>query len=119
VVEDEPTVRRLLCGILQKYGYRVLEATDAEEAFALFRRSPEPIDLLLTDVIMPEVDGRAVAEQLVSEQPDLKVLYVSGYPDDFLGDRGILPETTNFLSKPFTPKTLISKVRTVLDEKPV
>ncbi|MEO1369185.1 MAG: response regulator, partial [Acidobacteriota bacterium] len=107
------------CGILKKYGYRVLEAAAAEEAFKLSRKRGQSIDLLLTDVIMPELDGRAIARRLCAERPELEVLYVSGYPDDYLGARGILPEASHFLSKPFTPKTLISKVRTVLDEKPV
>ncbi|MEM8997321.1 MAG: ATP-binding protein, partial [Acidobacteriota bacterium] len=119
VVEDEPTVRGLICGILEKYGYFVLEAAQADEAFELSRNFDQPIDLLLTDVIMPELDGRAIARRLSAQRPKMEVLYVSGYPDDYLGARGILPQASHFLSKPFTPKTLISKVRTVLDEKPV
>ena len=119
VVEDEPTVRRLICGILRKYGYAVLEASGADEAFEISKKHNEPIDLLLTDVVMPELDGRQIAERLCRERKDLRVLYVSGYPDDYLSARGFLSESTEFLNKPFTPRSLIRKVRDVLDEKPV
>ncbi|MEM6795084.1 MAG: response regulator, partial [Acidobacteriota bacterium] len=118
VVEDEEAVRRLILGILSKYGYRVLEANGADAAMHVSRRHEGPIDLLLTDVVMPEKSGHFVAKSLIAERPELKVLYVSGYPDDYLGQRGILPTGTNFLNKPFTPKRLILKVRQVLGEAP-
>lgn len=114
VVEDEETVRRLICGVLRRYGYEVLEAETGARAFEVSSQFQGEIHLLLTDVVMPELDGHVVAERLSRERPSMQVLYVSGYPDDFLGQRGILPEGTNFLNKPFTPKRLVKKVREVL-----
>ncbi|MEM1205203.1 MAG: two-component regulator propeller domain-containing protein [Acidobacteriota bacterium] len=116
VVEDEHALRRLLCSLLRKSGYQVLEAAGGEEAFEMDRRFPGQIHLLVTDVIMPEIDGPSIARRLIQRRPNLSVLYVSGYPDDVLGKRGILPEGTNFLSKPFTPAELLGKVRGVLAE---
>ena len=117
VVEDEESVRRLISGVLRRYGYEVLEASSGEEAFRLARLHPGEIHLLLADVVMPEHDGKAVADRLIAERPSLRVLFVSGYPDDFLSQRGILPSDTNFLNKPFTPKTLMKAVRRVLEDE--
>ncbi|AMV26083.1 Blue-light-activated protein [Gemmata sp. SH-PL17] len=114
VVEDEPGVRAVAQMILQYLGYTVLVAANSTEATALARSGP-PIDLLLTDVVMPRVGGRVVAEQLQRDTPNLKVVYMSGYTDDAVVRHGVEQERTDFLQKPFTPATLAHKVRSVLD----
>ncbi|HOL96288.1 MAG TPA: PAS domain S-box protein [bacterium] len=115
IVEDEAPVRQLTVRILQGCGYRVLEAASCEEALATSRSLPEPIHLLLTDVVMPVMSGRRLAAQLALERPGLKVLYMSGYTDDAVVQHGILESETAFLQKPFTPAALAQKIRAVLD----
>ncbi|MCG8461317.1 MAG: ATP-binding protein [Holophagales bacterium] len=116
VLEDESTLRRLVCGVLHRFGFEVREAETGPGALRLSREHEGEIHLLLTDVVMPGGDGPEVAEKIVARRPDVRVLYISGYPDEFLGKRGILSEDINFLSKPFTPSQLLAKVREVLGE---
>jgi signal transduction histidine kinase/ActR/RegA family two-component response regulator len=115
VVEDEPSVRRLLKHILAKQGYRVLEAADGVEAVEVYRGHYAPIHLLLTDMVMPRMNGRELADYLCAQQPDLKVLYISGYTDDVLLRNGSLGAGMAFLQKPVKPQVLAVKVREVLD----
>ncbi|MFB3789198.1 MAG: PAS domain S-box protein [bacterium] len=115
IAEDEDPVRKLTARILLECGYRILEAASCNEAFALSRGFPEPIHLLLTDVVMPVMSGRELAAQLASERPGLKVVYMSGYTGDAVVQHGILESETAFLQKPFTPAALAQKIRTVLD----
>ncbi len=115
VVEDEPGVRAVILRVLREQGYTVLEARHGLEALHLGTRPMERIDLLLTDVVMPQVSGREVAENLGRLHPKLKVLYMSGYTDDAVVRHGILTAGVFFLQKPFTPFTLAHKVREVLD----
>jgi len=115
LVEDEPEVRRLVEKLLRLKGYRVLSAGGPTDAIAISKRPEEPIDLLLTDVIMPGMNGRELARVLAGGRPQLKVLYMSGYTDAAMSQQGILPAGTAFLSKPFTPETLARKIRDVLD----
>jgi DNA-binding NtrC family response regulator len=96
-------------------GYTVLAAGGATEAHALCAAHPGPIDLLLTDVVMPETGGRALAAALARERPGLRVLYMSGYSDDAVVLHGVLEAGTAFLQKPFTPEGLARKVRDTLD----
>lgn len=115
LVEDDGQVRRLARLALQEKGYIVLEARDGPEALALAERHVGPIHLLLTDVVMPQLSGRALAEQLAVRLPRLKVLFTSGYTDDTVIRHGLLSADVTFLAKPFSPSTLAVKVREVLD----
>jgi len=110
-------LRPLARGLLEKLGYTVLDAADAEEALEAARQYPEVIHLLLTDVVMPGASGRELARQLENPRPQIKVLYVSGYTDDAIVHHGMLEPGLNFLQKPFTPTALARKVREVLDTK--
>jgi two-component system, cell cycle sensor histidine kinase and response regulator CckA len=118
LVEDEPEVRRLVEKLLGLRGYRVLSASDPATAIALARRHEAAIDLLLTDVIMPGMNGRELARALATARPRMKVLYMSGYTDAAMTQQGILAPGTAFLSKPFTPEALARKIREVLDGPP-
>ncbi len=115
VVEDEGGIRALIRKILQKQGYRVFEASRAEEALRIADERPEPIHLLLTDVIMPGMNGRELADRLTSMRPELKVLFISGYSDEELAGYGPLPEGAAFLQKPFSLATLLDRTRAVLN----
>jgi len=115
VAEDEPMVRGLVRDVLQMHGYTVLEARDGEEAVAVAVQYAGPIHLLLTDVVMPGgMSGRAVAERLTESRPELKVLYMSGYPDDAVVRHGVQHEGAAFIQKPFAPAALTQKVRELL-----
>ena len=113
VVEDEATVRHLTCEMLENLGYTVMKASDPVQAMDLCREYSGPIDLLLTDVVMPQMDGRSLYRQLSPERPEMKVLYVSGYTEDAIVHHGVLDHDVNFLQKPFTVIGLTSKVRDV------
>jgi CheY-like chemotaxis protein len=115
LVEDEPSVRSLARQSLAAYGYRVLEAANGEEAVNISEQTTTPISLLATDVIMPGISGRQVAEAVRRRHPEARVLFVSGYTDDAIVRHGVLEAAAAFLQKPFTPVALASKVREVLD----
>ncbi len=115
IVEDQPEVRRLARKSLETRGYTVLEAGSGDEALRLSERYVGPIHLLVTDVIMPGLSGREVALLLTTTRPEMRVLYVSGYPDESIVHHGVLDPGLAFLQKPFTPNTLARKVRQVLD----
>ncbi len=115
VVENEDVVRGLACQILRGNCYTVLEAQDGKRALQICEDHDGPIHLLVTDVVMPGISGRRLADHLVSLYPKIKVLYTSGYTDDAIVRHGILEPETAFLQKPFTLDTLARKVREVLD----
>ena len=115
LVEDEGSVAILARRVLEREGYRVLEAREGQEALRISGRYVGPIHMILTDVVMPVMSGREVAHRLLSERPEVKVLYMSGYTDDEVLQHGILDCDIGFLQKPFTDDTLARKVREVLD----
>ncbi|HEY1206314.1 MAG: response regulator [Bryobacteraceae bacterium] len=115
VVEDDSEVRKLAAEMLSRQGYAVLEAASGPEALRLWRRHAGSIDLLLTDVVMPSMAGPELAAKLTAERPDLKVLYMSGYPEDTMAKRGLTASESTFLHKPFTSDALVHSVRMVLD----
>jgi PAS domain S-box-containing protein len=115
LVEDEAAVRALARTALKQRGYRVLEAADGADALRIAAEFAEPIHLLATDVVMPHMSGRELAERLVPLRPALRVLFLSGYMDDAIVRHGLLESTAAFLHKPYTPQALAAKVREVLD----
>ncbi|MBI4168339.1 MAG: response regulator [Acidobacteria bacterium] len=115
LVEDEAVVRELVREILQRRGYLVLEARDVAEARRICEGHTEEIHLLLTDVVMPQMNGRELALALAPLRPGMRVLYISGYTDDSVVLRGIIEAKAAFLQKPFTPAALARKVREVLE----
>jgi signal transduction histidine kinase/ActR/RegA family two-component response regulator len=119
VVEDDVLVRRLETRLLTGAGYRVLDATGGEHALAVADREAGPIHLLVTDVVMPDIDGRALAERLQTRRPDLRVLFLSGYSHEVISQRGSLDAGIQLLRKPFEADDLLAKVRGILDANAV
>jgi two-component system cell cycle sensor histidine kinase/response regulator CckA len=116
VVEDDPAVRHLACGILETQGYQVLSASNGQEALKVASdHQGSPISLVVTDVIMPLMGGKVMADWLKTTHPGLKVLFTSGYTDDTIAPHGVLDAGVEFLSKPYTPASLAHKVRELLD----
>ena len=116
LVEDEAGVRGFAKRALQSCGYKVLEAEGGQNALQFAAGQMESIHLLVTDVVMPRMSGREVAERLRAMKPGIKVLYMSGYMDDAVLRHGIVAADNDFLQKPFTPADLAIKVRHVLDK---
>jgi two-component system, cell cycle sensor histidine kinase and response regulator CckA len=115
VVEDEGIVRRVACEVLELLGYRVLDAANAADALSISRSYKGPLDLLVTDVVMPGMGGERLFRRLSQERQETRVLFVSGYSEQSFVSRGILAPGSNFLAKPFTLESLALKVREVLD----
>jgi two-component system cell cycle sensor histidine kinase/response regulator CckA len=115
LVEDETDLREILQQYLESKGYTVLSAGDGPSGLAACRAESTVPRLLITDVVMPGMSGRALADQLRTEHPQMKVLYLSGYTDDAVLRHGILPNDTHFLQKPFALHDLAGKVRSILD----
>jgi signal transduction histidine kinase len=115
VVEDEPGVRALVRKALTRYGYQVVVAGTPQEALQVANTRPDQFDLVLSDVVLPEMSGPALAARILASQPHARVLYMSGYTDNAIVHHGVLDERTPFLQKPFAPETLARKVREVLD----
>jgi signal transduction histidine kinase/CheY-like chemotaxis protein len=118
LAEDDQLVRLLTRRILEQAGYDVLVAGGGAEALELARRHEGPIDLLLTDVVMPEMGGRDLTRRLAEVRPGVPVLYMTGYSDDAIARHGVLDPGTALIQKPFTPAALARKVRQVLDRSP-
>ncbi len=117
LVEDEDGVRKLVARALKAFGYAVLTASDGKAAIEIMECRREQVDLLVTDVVMPEMSGRSLAETLRADDPSLKVLFLSGYTDDAVVRHGVLQANVNFLQKPFTLNALARKVREILDRE--
>jgi CheY-like chemotaxis protein len=115
MVEDEPILNKMNFISLSKLGYRVLRARHGAQAQQLGQQHDGEIHLLLTDVIMPHLNGKDLADSLTSQKTSMKVLFTSGYADDMIGHHGVLDEGVHFLPKPYTPLSLAQKVREVLD----
>jgi DNA-binding NtrC family response regulator len=113
LVEDEEGVRRLLQHVLAREGYNVIEAAGASEALELYRQLRRPVDLLLTDVVMPRISGRDLAERMLKLQPGLKIVFMSGYADEASAGAG--KQAALFLTKPLRPAMVAASVREVLD----
>ena len=118
LAEDEPGVRALARDVLRQHGYEVLEAVDVNDALRICREHPGCIDLLLTDVVMPVMSGRELAERVSEIRSEIKVLYMSGYTDNIVVSHGVTSIGRQFLQKPFTPRSLARKVRETLDRPP-
>jgi DNA-binding response OmpR family regulator len=115
VVEDEEALRKVAKRSLEAAGYRVLIAVDGDDALHVSAGHAGDIQLLLTDVVMPRMSGRVLAQELAKARPTVKVLYMSGYTDNAIVHHGVLDAGTYFLAKPFTSAGLVQKVREVLD----
>jgi signal transduction histidine kinase/CheY-like chemotaxis protein len=118
LVEDEELVRDFAREVLEMHGYRVLEASGGGEALLLCERHTGPIDLMLTDVVMPHLNGRQLYERLAPTRPEMRVLYMTGYTEDAIVHQGTLDPGTALITKPFTPDALVRKVREMLDAVP-
>ena len=114
VVEDQAEVLKYAAAVLRAYSYRVIEAANAGEALPICGREAEHIDLVLTDVVMPNMSGQELVNQLARLRPGIKVLFMSGYSDDAVARHGVLNEGAEFIAKPFSPEELAEKVRAVL-----
>jgi PAS domain S-box-containing protein len=117
LVEDDPLVRSVTLRALESSGYRVISAASGEEALAIARREGTLIDLVVTDVVMPGMTGREVVDELRRSLPRIPALFVSGYTQDAIVQRGVLDSGMAFLPKPFTPSTLVARVRALLDSR--
>lgn len=115
MVEDEAAILELARECLEDLGYTVLAAKSPEEAMRRSEEQAGPIQLLITDVVMPQMNGRQLAERLGTLRPGLKCLYMSGYTADIIAHRGVLEEGVRFIAKPFSLRVLAEKVREVLD----
>jgi PAS domain S-box-containing protein len=115
IVEDEASLLHLVAEIMQDSGYNVLPAHGPKDALRVLHEHPQEIHLLLTDVVMPGMSGRALADQVLAERPGTRVLYMSGYTDNAIVHHGVLDAGVTYIQKPFTPDTLTRKVREVLD----
>ncbi|MDD2901346.1 MAG: PAS domain S-box protein [Syntrophales bacterium] len=115
VVEDEDALRALICRALKKFGYKTLEARHGGEALLICEEGPDPIHLMLVDVVLPQMSGPKIAARMAHLQPEMKVLFMSGYTEDAMVHHGLLDQSVPFLQKPFKPVTMVRKVREVLD----
>jgi two-component system, cell cycle sensor histidine kinase and response regulator CckA len=118
LVDDDESVRALVRESLAKQGYTVLEARFNSEALMMARRHEGPIHLMVADVMMPGINGRELADMLTSSRPQMKVLYISGYPLEIVREKLRDPDMANFLQKPFPIEALVSKVRELLRADP-
>jgi two-component system cell cycle sensor histidine kinase/response regulator CckA len=115
LVDDDARVRQWIHEELERLGYNLLEAADGADALVIAELHRGPIDIVVTDVVMPRVDGPGLVKALLALRPDLKVLYISGYPEAFLRQSTSLPSEDNYLQKPFDMSTLIARITELLD----
>ncbi|MDI6727898.1 MAG: ATP-binding protein [Thermodesulfovibrionales bacterium] len=115
VAEDDTVIRKLTRSVLERFGYKVIEAFDGEDAIRKFMDNKNRIHILLFDVIMPKKNGKEAYEEIKKIRPDIKSIFISGYTADIIHEKGILDEGMNFISKPVSPRDILRKVREVLD----
>ena len=115
-VDDDPDVLRLVEAILRRFGFRVLTAASAEEALNIFRGLEQPPDLLLTDVVMPGVSGPVLADKMLSQEPKMRVLFMSGYDNRQIVQHYVVKPGFPLLPKPFTYENLAAKVQEILSQ---
>jgi CheY-like chemotaxis protein len=116
LAEDDHEVRELTRQVLVRQGYTVLDTASGTEALHLAKHYPHPIDMLLTDVIMPDINGKVLAEKILPIRPQLKIIFISGYPNETIAKHGVVDSGTIFLQKPFTASQLAQQVRVALDQ---
>jgi CheY-like chemotaxis protein len=114
LVEDSDAVRAVVANMLESGGLTVLQATGGEEALALVRQGGAPIDLLLTDIVMPEMSGVELADRLERERPDVRILFMTGYAEEAVVNEGILGKHRECIGKPFTREQITTRVREIL-----
>ena len=114
LAEDEPAVRALVQRVLTNAGYRVLPAGDGVEAAKLWREHADEVDMILTDVVMPQMGGRGLVNEVLRIKPDLRVLFMSGYTEDAIVHHDIEQNAINFIEKPFSPARLLDKIQEIL-----
>ncbi len=119
LVEDDEALRYLILNILKGYGYQILIASNGLEAINICKESGSSVHLLLTDIIMPMMNGRELADHIRSFQPELKVMYMSGYTGESIHQQGVLESDAPYIQKPFSPTELASKIRRILDDNPL
>lgn len=115
LVEDDASVRAVAGRMLTNYGYTVLETANGAQAFDICDGFPDPIHLFITDIIMPDMNGKEIARRVVASRPGIGILYMSGYLDDTVLPDGVVKTVSGYIQKPFTAESLCSKVRSVLD----
>lgn len=111
LVEDEPSLRDMTRHILEQQGYKVLDAGNGQEAMRVFEQNRDSVDVLLTDIVMPQMNGKELADRLQEQRPDLKIIFMSGYTNEFLTQHGIPAQADNLVQKPFTSQTLNTMLR--------
>lgn len=114
IVDDEPEIRKLVAAMVGQFGYQVLTADSGEHAITLFRKHKEPVELLITDVVAPGMSGPMLADKLTALQPDLKVLYISGYDNTHVVQKYVVEKGHALLPKPFTADALREKMESLL-----
>jgi CheY-like chemotaxis protein len=117
LVEDEPMVRELARRVLERAGYTVVDASDGAHAIEVSRSGLDAVDLLVTDVVMPRMGGWELAERLLAERPELRVLFISGYADEAIDMQEVAGRPVSFLQKPFTPQELVNRVGTLVGHR--
>ena len=115
VVEDDAAVRSVIIAMLEGSGYTILEARNGNEALEIYKKHDGEIHLLLSDVVMPGMSGRELAEKISEQHPRMRILFMSGYTDNAIQHHGVLDSDTAFIEKPFSPVQLTGKIREVLD----
>ena len=118
IVDDEPSVCRLVADTLEPLGYKCLGVSSGKDAIELLKNYPDTVHLLLTDVVMPGINGSELAERIRATYPDLKIIFMSGYTENTITHRGVLDKGINYISKPITPVALTHKIRSVLGKSP-
>jgi CheY-like chemotaxis protein len=116
VVEDENSVRYIMARTLRECGYTVLEAAGGPQALAILQEQSAPVNLIIADLVMPEISGRELAERMLERWPDVPILFTSGYTGLFVVQRGLLDEGQEFIQKPIAPDMLAQRVREMLDK---